>query len=172
MTIPIIIQAAFLGPWSRQVTEVKIRPFFTAAELFMDYYCGYQITIVFWVSRKSMNDDSKLFAYTSKIRHADGWNMRLQWKQRQLTSDWEETFLRDCCWLFQTLDGQTLPITYFTYTGMDHFGIKVGANSHHRSQVRNTVQTANVFATFILSKWEWKGKSWIVRTDMQTTTIG
>ena len=47
MTIPIIIQAAFLGPWSRQVTEVKIRPFFTAAELFMDYYCGYQITIVF-----------------------------------------------------------------------------------------------------------------------------
>ena len=51
MTIPIIIQAAFLGPWSRQVvTEVKIRPFFTAAELFMDYYCGFQI--VFWVSRK------------------------------------------------------------------------------------------------------------------------
>ena len=51
MTIPIIIQAAFLGPWSRQVvTEVKIRPFFTAAELFMDYYCGFQI--VFLVSRK------------------------------------------------------------------------------------------------------------------------
>ena len=66
MTIPIIIQAAFLGPWSRQVvTEVKIRPFFTAAELFMDYYCGFQIVFL------SMNDDSQLFAYTSKIRKTE-----------------------------------------------------------------------------------------------------
>ena len=74
MTIPIIIQAAFLGPWSRQVvTEVKIRPFFTAAELFYGLLLWFPNCILS-KPKKSMNDDSQLFAYTSKIRKTESWS--------------------------------------------------------------------------------------------------